>query len=234
MSDLLEVADLSAGYESARILYDISFRMSDGQAMALLGRNGVGKTTLLTSLIGLTSYGGGCIRLSGQDVTRFTPEDRALAGIGWVPQERGIFRSLTVLENLTAVSRPGKWTSTSIFKMFPRLAERQNNLGHQLSGGEQQMLAIGRALVLNPKILLLDEPLEGLAPVIVQELLAAIRKIVLEEGIAAIIVEQNPRKILPMVDRFLILDRGRQVLSGASSELMDNPAAIDRYLSVSD
>src|SRR5215475_1948739 len=173
MPELLAIERLCAGYGEAIVLSDISFRLDEGQSLALLGRNGMGKTTLVNSIVGVTRYRSGTITLAGRDITRLPPEQRAHAGVGWVPQERNIFKSLTVHENLTAVALPGPWTPDKVYEMFPRLAERKTNLGNQLSGGEQQMLAIGRALVLNPRVMLLDEPLEGLAPIIVDELLLA-------------------------------------------------------------
>ena len=160
------------------------------------------------------------------------PYRRAEAGIGWVPQERNIFKSLTVDENLTAVARPGPWTPLRVYEMFPRLAERKGNMGNQLSGGEQQMLAFARALVLNPKLLLLDEPLEGLAPILVEELLRSIERVVREEGLSAIIVEQNPRLILPITQRAVVLDRGAVVHEGASVDLLSNPAQLEQWLAV--
>ena len=162
MPDLLRVKGLRAGYGEAVVIDDISFAVGEGQSLALLGRNGTGKTTLLCTLVGVTRYRGGEIELLGQPLTALRPDQRAAAGIGWVPQERNIFRSLTVEENLTAVARAGRFTPARAFELFPRLAERRHNLGTQLSGGEQQMLAIARALVLNPRLLLLDEPLEAL------------------------------------------------------------------------
>lgn len=231
-TDLLSVERLSAGYDEARILSDISFSLGDGHSLALLGRNGTGKTTLVDTLVGVTTWHGGTITFAGSDITRVSPERRAAAGIGWVPQERNIFRSLTVEENLTAISRPGAWTLERIYAMFPRLKERQRNLGNQLSGGEQQMLAVGRALALNPKILLLDEPLEGLAPIVVNELLAAFRRIVTEEGTSAIIIEQKAHKILPLTDSAIILDRGSIVYAGRSADLVDEPAVLEEHLGV--
>src|ERR1700704_4930534 len=201
MAELLSLDGLKAGYGEAVVLAAISLKLEEGQSLALLGRNGMGKTTLINSIVGVTRYRGGVIRLAGRDITRLPPEQRALAGVGWVPQERNIFRSLTVHENLTAVALPGLWTPQKVYEMFPRLGERKANLGNQLSGGEQQMLAVGRALVLNPKLLLLDEPLEGLAPIIVEELLRSIARVVRDEGLSAIIVEQNPRMILPITQR---------------------------------
>ena len=234
MADLLELEGISAGYGEAVVLTDISLRLPEGQALALLGRNGTGKTTLINTIVGLTRRRAGIIRLGGVDVTRLRPDQRAMAGIGWVPQERNIFKSLTVDENITAVATKGPWTLERIFGMFPRLAERRRNMGNQLSGGEQQMLAIGRALALNPRVLLLDEPTEGLAPIIVDELLAALRKIVREEQIAAIIVEQSPRKILPLTDTAIILDRGMIAYQGESAALAGDATTLANLLGVAE
>src|SRR5579864_8353909 len=234
MPDLLVVESLRAGYGEAVVLADISFSLAEGQSLALLGRNGMGKTTLVNSIVGVTRYRGGSIKLAGRDITRLPPERRALAGVGWVPQERNIFRSLTVDENLTAVALPGPWTPARVYEMFPRLAERRSNLGNQLSGGEQQMLAVGRALVLNPKIVLLDEPLEGLAPIIVEELLSALNRIIRQEGMSAILVEQNPQKILGVTDRAVILERGTVVHEAASADLRADHAVLETYLGVTD
>ena len=234
MADLLELEGISAGYGEAVVLTDISLKLPEGQALALLGRNGTGKTTLINTIVGLTRRRAGIIRLGGVDVTRLRPDQRAMAGIGWVPQERNIFKSLTVDENITAVATKGPWTLERIFGMFPRLAERRRNMGNQLSGGEQQMLAIGRALALNPRVLLLDEPTEGLAPIIVDELLAALRKIVREEQIAAIIVEQSPRKILPLTDSAIILDRGMIAYQGESATLAGDAVTLANLLGVAE
>jgi branched-chain amino acid transport system ATP-binding protein len=232
MAELLQVRELSAGYGEAVILHDVSLVLGEGETLALLGRNGTGKTTLMNTLAGATRQHGGSITLSGRPLHTLASFQRAAAGIGWVPQERNIFKSLTVHENLTAVARPGQWTPARVYEMFGRLAERKGNLGTQLSGGEQQMLAVGRALVLNPTLLLLDEPLEGLAPIIVQELLAAIRRITREEGLSAIIVEQHPQAILAISDRAAVLDRGTVVHSGRASDLLEQPELLDRLLGV--
>src|SRR5687767_4382132 len=223
MADLLRVHGLTAGYGEAVVIEDVAFSLGEARALALLGRNGTGKTTLITSLVGVTRYRAGSIVLSGRELAKLRPDQRAAAGIGWVPQERNIFKSLTVEENLTAVARPGPWNVERIYAMFPRLQERRGNLGTQLSGGEQQMLAIGRALVLNPRLLLLDEPLEGLAPLIVEELLGALTRIVRDEGIAAVIVEQHAHKILGMTHDALILERGRVVHVAQSRALLEDP-----------
>jgi branched-chain amino acid transport system ATP-binding protein len=232
MRDLLAIDSLRAGYGEAVVLPNMSLRLRDGQVLALLGRNGTGKTTLINSIVGVTRRFGGTIALGGSDLTGLRPDQRARAGIGWVPQERNIFRSLTVEENMTAVAQPGPWTVARVYEMFPRLKERRNNFGNQLSGGEQQMLAIGRALTLNPKVLLLDEPTEGLAPIIVEELLTALGKITRTGGICSIIVEQNAQKILGLADRVVILERGTIVHDAASSALKADPAVLERHLGV--
>jgi branched-chain amino acid transport system ATP-binding protein len=231
MSDVLAIEGLVAGYGEAKVLAGVSLAVAEGSATALLGRNGMGKTTLVDSVIGVTRYFAGTIRLDGRDITPLRPDRRALAGIGWTPQERNIFRSLTVEENLTAVARRGAWTAARIFELFPRLAERRKNLGDQLSGGEQQMLAVGRALVLNPRILLLDEPLEGLAPILVEELLGALRRVI-AQGMSAIVVEQNARKILDTTQRAAIMERGAIVYEGPSRELAADRRTLETYLGV--
>jgi len=232
MRELLKIENLRAGYGEAVVLPDMSLRLAESQVLALLGRNGTGKTTLINSIVGITRRFSGTVSLNGLDMTRMRPDQRARAGIGWVPQERNIFRSLTVEENMTAVAQPGPWTVEKVYEMFPRLKERRGNFGNQLSGGEQQMLAIGRALTLNPKVLLLDEPTEGLAPIIVEELLAALGTITRTSGICAIIVEQNAQKILGLADRVVILERGAIVHDAPSAALKTDPAVLERYLGV--
>jgi branched-chain amino acid transport system ATP-binding protein len=230
---MLSLVNVQVAYGSSRVLFDVNVEVPHGKIVTLLGRNGMGKTTLINSIVGVTRYRGGTIRLAGRDITKLTPEQRARAGIGWVPQERNIFRSLTVEENLTAVALPGPWTAQTVYGLFPRLAERRRNLGNQLSGGEQQMLAVGRALVLNPKIVLLDEPLEGLAPIIVEELLAALGNII-RSGMSAILVEQSPQKILGVTDRAIILERGAIVHEAESATLKMDRAVLERFLGVTD
>ncbi|KQW38781.1 ABC transporter ATP-binding protein [Rhizobacter sp. Root404] len=232
MAELLKIEGLRSGYGEAVVVQGIDLVLPQGESLALLGRNGTGKTTLLNTLVGVTRRHAGRIVLAGQDLTALAPHQRAAAGIGWVPQERNIFKSLTVDENLSAVARPGPWTVARAYEMFPRLAERKSNMGNQLSGGEQQMLAVARALVLNPKLLLLDEPLEGLAPIIVEELLRSIARVVRDEGMSAIIVEQNPRMILPITQRAVVLDRGSVVHEGASAALLEDREQLDRWLAV--
>jgi branched-chain amino acid transport system ATP-binding protein len=232
MSDLLKLQQVSAGYGEAVVISKIDLSLKAGESLAVLGRNGTGKTTLLNTIIGVTRQRGGSIMLDGQDVTTTRPDKRAHAGIGWVPQERNIFKSLTVEENLTAVARPGAWNVSRVYEMFPRLKERRSNLGNQLSGGEQQMLAIARALVLNPKLMLLDEPTEGLAPIIIEELLAALKRIIRGEGMSAIVVEQHAQKILGVTDNAVILDRGTIVHAGSSRSLIEDPAALEQHLGV--
>jgi branched-chain amino acid transport system ATP-binding protein len=232
MAELLEVEALRAGYGEAVVLNDIAFSLGEGRTLALLGRNGTGKTTLINTLAGATRQHAGSITLGGIPLHKLASHERAAAGIGWVPQERNIFKSLTVHENLTAVARAGRWTPQRVYEMFPRLAERKGNLGTQLSGGEQQMLAMGRALVVNPKLLLLDEPLEGLAPIIVTELLRAIARITREEGLSAIIVEQHPQAILAISDNAIVLDHGTVVHADTAAALRSAPELLDRLLGV--
>jgi branched-chain amino acid transport system ATP-binding protein len=232
MAELLEVNGVWAGYGEATVLEDISFSLDEGASMALLGRNGMGKTTLLATLMGATRQTKGSIRFAGQDLTVVPSHRRAHSGLGWVPQERDIFASLSVEENLTVVARPGAWDLKKVYATFPRLQERRSNMGNQLSGGEQQMLAMGRALMLNPKLLLLDEPLEGLAPIIVQELLSIIAGMVREGSIAVILVEQHAHQILPITEQALVLERGRIVHLGPSDVLAADPRLLDRWLGV--
>lgn len=239
MSELLEIRQLSAGYGEAVVLQNIHLSLAQGQTLALLGRNGTGKTTLLDTLAGATQQHAGQIDFAGHALHKLASHQRAAVGIGWVPQERNIFKSLTVHENLTAVARAPRsdqqgppWTPERVYAMFPRLAERKTNLGAQLSGGEQQMLAVGRALVLNPRLLLLDEPLEGLAPIIVEELLRAISRITREEGMSAIIVEQHPQAILAISHKAVVLDHGEVVHTGSAQELREQPDVLDKLLGV--
>ncbi len=233
MAELLHVDKLWAGYGDAVVLEDVSFSLNEGDSLSLLGRNGMGKTTLLSTLMGAANYRSGTMRFCGQDLSKVAPHARAHRGLGWVPQERDIFASLSVEENLTVVATKGPWDLAKVYAMFPRLQERRLNLGNQLSGGEQQMLALGRALMLNPKLLLLDEPLEGLAPLIVQELLSIIQQLTEESGMAVILVEQHARQILPLTRQALVLERGKGVYQGPSQPLLDDSALLDSWLGVS-
>ena len=229
---MLVVDGLRAGYGDGIVVDGCSFSMRAGEAVALLGRNGVGKTTLLVTLMGLTRVRGGEARWMGRDLMKMRASDRARSGIGWVPQEREVFPSLTVEENLTVTALPGPWSLARVYGLFPRLAERRRNFGNELSGGEQQMLAMGRALMLNPKLLLLDEPLEGLAPVIVEELCAAIAAMVTSEGQALILVEQHIDQALSLTHRAIVLERGRIVHQASSDVLRLDPHALDRWIGV--
>jgi branched-chain amino acid transport system ATP-binding protein len=221
---LLEVAGLRAGYGETVVVEDLGLALPAGAALAVLGRNGVGKTTLLTTLMGLTTVHAGQVRLAGRDLSALAPQARARAGIALVPQERQIFRSLTVDENLRVALRAGAWTLARAYELFPRLGERRAILGHQLSGGEQQMLAIARALVTNPRLMLLDEPFEGLAPVIVDDLVDVIRRLRTDgAGMAIVLVEQHAELALELTERALVLDRGRVVWDGASAALRADP-----------
>lgn len=232
MAELLRLENVWAGYGDATVLEDISFAIEEGESLALLGRNGMGKTTLLATLMGAARLRKGNIIYRGGDLEMVPSHRRAQAGLGWVPQERDIFPSLTLEENLTVVARPGHWDLARIYATFPRLQERRDNMGNQLSGGEQQMLAMGRALMLNPRILLLDEPLEGLAPLIAQELLQIIDQMVTEGSMAVILVEQHARQILPITRQAIVLERGRIVYQGESSALAADPALLGRWLGV--
>jgi len=232
MSELLALEKVIAGYGDSVVLEDVSLAMEEGDSLALLGRNGVGKTTLLVTLMGLTRLHGGAIRWRGDSLARVATHRRAQAGLGWVPQERYMFPSLTVEEHLTVVARPGPWNLKRIYDMFPRLQERRANMGNQLSGGEQQMLAIARALMTNPQLLLLDEPMEGLAPIIVQELVRVVRKLISDEGLAVIVVEQHARLALSMTTKAIVLDRGRIVHQGSSASLLEDGATLDRLVAV--
>jgi branched-chain amino acid transport system ATP-binding protein len=232
MGDLLKLEGVTAGYGDSVVLEDVSLTLGEGETLALLGRNGVGKTTLLVTLMGLTRRHRGRIEWRGRDLTALATFQRARAGLGWVPQERMMFPSLTVEEHLTAVARPGRWSTERLYRVFPRLHERRRHLGNQLSGGEQQMLAIARALRVNPKLLLLDEPMEGLAPIIVQELLGIIRALA-GEGVAMILVEHQARLALSVTGAALVLERGRVVHQSDSATLLADPERLQRLVSVS-
>ncbi len=227
---LLVLEDVRAGYGDATTLEDISLAIEPQGSLAVLGRNGVGKTTLLLTIMGLTRQTRGRIVWQGKDITRMSAHMRARAGLGWVAQEREIFPSLSLEENLTVAARPGRWDLKSVYDLFPRLHERRRNMGNQLSGGEQQMLSVARALTTNPGLLLLDEPLEGLAPIIVEELTAAFKRMILEEGTAVMLIEQHAEVALSLTHDAVIIERGRIAHRAASAELLADNAVLDRYI----
>ena len=227
---LLALDDVRAGYGESVVLDGISLELAEGGSLAVLGRNGVGKTTLLLTIMGFTRVVSGSMRWRGRDIGRVAPHRRARLGIGWVAQEREIFASLTVEENLTVAARAGRWDVPAVYRLFPRLAERRRNMGSHLSGGEQQMLAIARALTTNPALLLLDEPLEGLAPIIVEELAEAIGRMMAEEGTAIVLVEQHTAVALSLAAEAVVIERGTIALRGSSGSLMADQANLDRMI----
>jgi branched-chain amino acid transport system ATP-binding protein len=227
---LLALSDLRAGYGEAVVLDGVSLDLAEGGSLAVLGRNGVGKTTLLLTIMGFTRVASGSMRWRGRDIGRIAPHRRARLGIGWVAQEREIFPSLTVEENLTVAARVGRWDVAEVYRLFPRLAERRRNMGIHLSGGEQQMLAIARALTTNPALLLLDEPLEGLAPIIVEELTDAIGRMIADEGTAIMLVEQHTEVALSLTREAVVIERGTIALRGPSRALMADQASLDRLI----
>ena len=227
---LLKLENVTAGYGDAVVLHGISLDLPEHGSLAVLGRNGVGKSTLLMTIMGYTQMRAGRMTWRGQDISRVPPNRRATNGIGWVAQEREIFPSLSVEENLTVAARPGAWTLEAVFRLFPRLAERRRNMGNQLSGGEQQMLAIARALMTNPALLLLDEPLEGLAPIIVEELAAAISRMMKDEGTAVILVEQHAEIALSLTSEAIVIERGTIAHRARSADLLKDAATLDRYI----
>ena len=232
MAELLTLERVASGYGESIVVEDACLAIAPGETVALLGRNGAGKTTLLATLLGLTRLHRGALRWRGVDASRWPAHARANAGMGWVPQERGMWRSLTVEEHLSCVARPGAWTIERVHALFPRLAERRRHRGTQLSGGERQMLAIARALLTNPAMLLLDEPTEGLAPIVVQELAAVLRELVRLGEVAMVLVEQHPRFALSLASRALVMERGRIVHDGAAAQLLADPARLERWLAV--
>ncbi len=227
---LLQLDQVRAGYGDAVVLDGVSLALAGNGSLAVLGRNGVGKSTLLLTILGFTQVIRGSVAWQGKDITRMAPHRRAKAGIGWVAQEREIFPSLSVEENLTVAARPGRWDLAAAYELFPRLAERRGNMGNQLSGGEQQMLAIARALTTNPSLLLMDEPLEGLAPIIVEELAAAIKRMLEERSTAIILVEQHAELTLALTTDAVIMERGTIVHRAPSAELLRDSATLDRYI----
>jgi branched-chain amino acid transport system ATP-binding protein len=229
----LELDNVSAGYGQTVVLESINLSLKEGESLSIIGRNGVGKTTLLATVMGHTNLHSGRVRLQGKDISNLVTHKRNWAGLGYVPQEREVFPSLTVRENLQVAVRPGRWSIAEVYKLFPRLQEREGNYGNQLSGGEQQMLAIARALVGNPTVLLMDEPSEGLAPVIVEELTRAVKQLAQAEGLALLLVEQNTRVALQISPRTIVMDRGHIVFDGNSEDLRQDPEKLDQLIGVS-
>ncbi|MEI7806676.1 MAG: ABC transporter ATP-binding protein [Hyphomicrobiales bacterium] len=228
----LELKNVSAGYGDTVVLENLKLAVAAGESLSVIGRNGVGKTTLLATMMGHTNLHGGTVWLHGKDISRDATYRRVHAGLGYVPQEREIFPSLSLLENLEVALRPGPWTIAEVFKLFPRLDERKDNRGNQLSGGEQQMLAIARALVGNPSVILMDEPSEGLAPVIVEELARAMKQLTQAEGLALVLVEQNTRLALDISPRAVVMDRGQIVYDGPSETLKRDSAKLEALIGV--
>ena len=232
MASALELRNVSAGYGETVVLEDINLSLTPGESISVIGRNGVGKTTLLATVMGHTTLHKGDVVLGGRSLNRTPIYRRAAAGLGFVPQEREIFPSLTVRENLEVGARPGEWTQERVFELFPNLKARAGNRGNQLSGGEQQMLSIARALLTNPTVLLMDEPTEGLAPVIVESLTAVRLKLRSESGLSIVLVEQNSRVAFAFSDRCVVMDKGRIVYDGASAALRDDPDRLDELIGV--
>lgn len=231
-SDLLRLQSVSSGYGDTVVIEEIDLTIRDGESLSIIGRNGVGKTSLLATIMGHTNLHGGQITLAGQPIHAIPVYRRNWAGIGYVPQEREIFPSLSVDENLAVAQRPGHWNASGVLELFPGLAQRRGNLGNQLSGGEQQMLAIGRALVSNPRLLLMDEPSEGLAPVIVEQLQSAITRLRDEFSITTVLVEQNSSIALAFADRCIVMNRGRIIRDGPSAELRENPELLESLVGI--
>jgi len=233
MAEALTLSGISAGYGATHVLEDVSIAVERGESLSVVGRNGVGKSTLLNTIMGHTTLHGGTVRLGARDITRMAVHRRVGAGLGYVPQEREIFPSLTVNENLTVGARAGRWTEATVFELFPQLAERRDNMGNQLSGGEQQMLSIARALMGNPTVLLMDEPSEGLAPIIVEELVAVMRRLRDSGELTAILVEQNTGIAFGFSDRTVVMDRGRVIYDGTSAKLKRDKKLLDKLIGVS-
>jgi len=223
MPEALILKGVSAGYGETHVLEEVDLALAEGESLSIIGRNGVGKSTLLETVMGNTTLHAGAISFRGRHIEALPPHERALAGLGYVPQEREIFPSLSVLENLQICARPGPWDSARVFELFPNLRNRLANAGTQLSGGEQQMLAIARALMTNPALLLMDEPTEGLAPVIVQALTQVLARLRSEGGLSIVLVEQNSRVALDFCERAVVMDRGRIVYDGPAKRLRQDP-----------
>jgi branched-chain amino acid transport system ATP-binding protein len=227
---MLSLSKVRAGYGETVVLEDVDLELPERGSLAVLGRNGVGKTTLLATIMGHTTFHSGTMVFGGNAIQRVPVYERCKRGIGFVPQERLIFPSLSVHENLDVARRPGRWNIERVYELFPRLRERRAAMGNQLSGGEQQMLAIGRALMGNPSLLLMDEPLEGLAPIIVEGLLKALKKLVAEDSLAVVLVEQHAKLALEVTQSAMVLNRGRVIHAGPSAELLSNPQKLARLV----
>ena len=224
MPDVLRLSQLRAGYGETVILEDVALALPERGSLAVLGRNGVGKTTLLATIMGHTSFHSGRVEFAGRQIEGLPVYERSRMGIGYVPQGREVFPSLTVEENLTVAARTGRrWTLERVYDLFPRLAERRHHRGNQISGGEQQMLAIGRALMGNPTLLLMDEPLEGLAPIIVESLLASLKRLMSEDSLAIVLVEQHAKLALQVTQQAIVMSRGRVIHHGPSERLLADP-----------
>jgi branched-chain amino acid transport system ATP-binding protein len=234
MANALELSHVSAGYGETVVLEDVNLALAPGESISVIGRNGVGKTTLLATVMGHTNLHKGDVALAGTSIARVPVYRRALLGLGFVPQEREIFPSLSVRENLEVAARPGAWTQERVFELFPNLKARLVNKGNQLSGGEQQMLSIARALLTNPSVLLMDEPTEGLAPVIVEALSAVLARLRAAGGLSIILVEQNSRVALEFSPRTVVMDKGRIVYDGDSAPLRADPDRLAKFIGVAE
>jgi len=230
MAEALALRSVRAGYGATVVLEDVNVTLAERGSLAVLGRNGVGKTTLMATIVGHTTFQAGSIEYRGRPIARLPVYARSRLGIGYVPQTRDIFASLTLEENLRVAARPGRWTLERVYELFPRLAARRRQMGMALSGGEQQMLSIGRALMGNPSLLLLDEPLEGLAPIIVDALLTALQRLINDEALSVVLVEQSAKLALEVTQEALVLSRGRVVHRGPSAELLADPGRLSRLV----
>jgi branched-chain amino acid transport system ATP-binding protein len=234
MASALELRHVSAGYGETVVLEDINLALAPGESISVIGRNGVGKTTLLATVMGHTTLHKGAVMLGGESLNRMPVFRRALNGIGFVPQEREIFPSLSVRENLEVGARPGLWTQERVFELFPNLQARLSNMGNELSGGEQQMLSIARALLTNPSVLLMDEPTEGLAPMLVEALTGVLLRLRGENALSIVLVEQNSRVALAFSARIVVMDKGRIVFDGESAALSADPERLAQLIGVTE
>ena len=230
MDEALQLKRVRAGYGPTVVLEEVDLLVRERGSLAVLGRNGVGKSTLLATIMGHTTLHSGAIEYRGAPITHLPVYERSRLGIGYVPQTRDVFPSLSVEENLRVAALPGRWTLARVYELFPRLAERRRHMGNQISGGEQQMLAIGRALMGSPLLLLLDEPLEGLAPMIVDVLLKVVQRLIRDEAVAVILVEQSAKLALGVTEEALVLSRGRIIHHGPSAELLNDPARLTHLI----